>query len=157
LSREKDILNNIELHTKENFVLISVNPKIYPLEVVYSAAYAMMEKSYVIIDGNPEEEIFVELTPKLKMNLLELGREFNNELLNYAVYMTQTARNQSIRDVLIQRAFLTATQDRSSETQTEEKKETEPNVGTGEESYLDDPLDIAKPWQPKSEKDESKN
>jgi His-Xaa-Ser system protein HxsD len=156
LAKKKIILSNIELHPKEKFVLISVNPKIYPIEVIYSAAYAMMDRVYAVIDGDPEEEIFVELTPKEKTDLLHLGREFNNELLNYAVYMVQTARNQSVRDALIQKAFLTAAQSKTPESP-EESKDSKMKIGSGDESYLDDPLGIAKPWQSESEKDEGKN
>lgn len=156
---EKSVLENLELHPENNFVLVSVNPKIFPLEVVYSAAYSLMDKAYSIIDGDPEEEIFVELKPKDgKMDLEKLGRDFNNELLNYAVYMVQTARNRTVRDALIQRAFLTNSEPSApvskSEKATDSGVTAEKDISESEESFIDDPLGIAKPWELSDEKDE---
>lgn len=160
VGKNKKSLNNIEIHEDEKLVLVFINPKIYPLEVIYSAAYAMMDRTYAIIDGDPQKEIFVELKPKdNKINLEALGRDFNNELLNYAVYMIQTARNQTVRDTIIQRAFLTNVASSPAETSAEnleslpETAETKPEeTFTGKESYIDDPFGIAKPWQPPEDK-----
>ncbi|MFH1511653.1 MAG: hypothetical protein ABIF10_08240 [Candidatus Woesearchaeota archaeon] len=76
---ETRILNNLEIHP--DFVVVSVNPKLYPLDGVYSAASLFLENSFVLIDGDPEHEIIVELKPKDKKPIEELGREFNNELI----------------------------------------------------------------------------
>lgn len=135
------VINNLEIHKKEGYVLVSVNPRIYPLQIIYSAAYVLMDRAYIILGGDPQEEVLVEIRPKSKRESLEkLGREFNNELINYAVYTIQTARNQDVRDAIVRRAFLT-----------NENAEAGADPcgcppSEGASSYRDDPEGIAKPW-----------
>lgn len=135
------VIDNLEVHS--DHVVVSVNPKIYGLTIVYSAAYVMMDKAYVVIDGDPEEEILVEIRPKDKRDAEEIGRDFNNELINYAVYQAQSAANQEVKEAIVKRAMMT-------------------NVGSDfveededdDASYLDDPEGIAVPWEEKYGKDE---
>ncbi|MBW2979897.1 hypothetical protein KY360_00590 [Candidatus Woesearchaeota archaeon] len=140
-------MSNIDVDNKENCCLISINPKIYPLDAIYSAAYVFLDKSYVLLDGDPKEKITVELRPKEKQDLEKLGREFNNELLNYAQYKKQAELNKEIRQVLLQRALLTS--------ETSPARDTLPKEGEEEpleeldENYLDDPEGIAIPWEEK--------
>lgn len=136
---------NFEIHKKERCVMVSINPKIYPPDVIFSAAYVFLDKAYLLIDGDPEEEIVVELKPKDEKGSLEtLGREFNNELLNYAAYKAQVEKNAAIRQMIIQRALFT--NDPSLE-----------KNGSGEESYIEDPKGIAIPWEEKYAKKVKKN
>lgn len=101
------MISNIEVNKKDNYCLISVNPKMYSLDVIYSAAYVFLDKAYVLVDGDPQEEVIIELKPKEKHDLEKLGREFNNELINYANYKNLSIKNQGIRETIIQRALLT--------------------------------------------------
>lgn len=145
----KDIFStdNLEIHKGKNGVIISVNPKIYPLDIIFSAAYIFIDKAYVIVDGDLEEEIMVQLRPKDKNTNLEiLGREFNNELINYSFYAAQTNKNMELRTAVIQRAFLTSAQE-PVEPSTEELVEA-PEEEL-EESCIEDPLGIAIPWEEK--------
>ncbi len=174
-------INNLEIDKKGGYIIASVNPKIYPLEVIYSAAYIFLDRAYLLIDGNPEEEIFVQMKPKNKNeNLEKLGNEFNNELLNYAVYVVQAVRNQPLRKAIIERALLTniaeiehcpecgckleicpdckekycPTCESEHKTKEEAKREAEER----EEDYVvDDPLGIAKPWTPAGEAENEKS
>lgn len=101
---EENALKNIELH--EGFVLISVNPKLYPLSVIYAAAYAMLDRVHVIIDGDPETEILVELRAKSKdEDLKEIAYCFNDELINYSIYTIQAARNKKLRETIVENAL----------------------------------------------------
>ena len=101
-------LGNIEIDEDKGFAVFSVNPKIYPLELVYSAAYIMIDKAFIILDGDPKKEILVEVRKKEKeQKLKELVREFNEELLNYATYKVQSERNKDIREMILQRVLLT--------------------------------------------------
>lgn len=96
---------------KDNAACLSVNPKVYPLDVVYAASYVFIDKAYVILDGDPHNEILVELRLKGEGDLEKLGYEFYNELLNYAMYKTRSAQNQNVREAIIKRALLTAEDD----------------------------------------------
>lgn len=101
-------LGNIEIDDVNGFAVFSINPEIYPLELVYSAAYIMIDKAFIILDGDPDKEILVEIRKKTEdQNLNELVREFNEELLNYATYKTQTEKNKGIREMILQRVLLT--------------------------------------------------
>jgi len=146
-------INNLEIDKNGGYLIVSVNPKIYPLEIIYSAAYVFLDKGYILIDGNPEEEIFVQIKPKNKKeNLEKLGNEFNNELVNYAVYVVQASRNQPLRKAIIERVLLTNTieDEECPECKEEESKKEEENF------IVDDPLGIAKPWSPPKETENEK-
>jgi len=133
-------LGNMQILEKEGFVRITLNPNIYPLNAIYSAAYVFMDRAYIILDGNPDKEIIVELHPKRPANLEGFGRQFNNELLNYCVYQSQSEKFAGVQEVLLQRALET-----NYGTEEAEEAEKEP-------SYLDDPLGIMKPWSPQKKK-----
>ena len=102
------IMKNFEI-TPENTIIVSVNPKIYALEVIYSAAYMFIDRFYTILNGDPEKEIDVELIPKsknmIREELKKAAMEFNNELVNYSVYAVQAARTSGIRQAIIQAAL----------------------------------------------------
>lgn len=146
-------INNLEIYAKEKYVIASVNPKIYPLDVVQSALYVMMDRVYGVVDGDPAEEILVELRPKeKKQDLLVLGREFNEELVNYAVYKVQSERNKALRDLLVKKALGANVEDTTaSESSTPLVSETETNTKIALPQDLsippvEDPLGIARPW-----------
>jgi len=132
---------NIQLH--KDYVTISINPKIYPLEVVHAAAYAVIDKAYVVLDGDPAEEIFVELRPKNKKDMKDLEYKFSNELLNYAVYYNQARLNKGVREAIVKRVFLTNMQSPEPSNFEESKAEQRKS-----HERIDDPLGIAKPWTP---------
>lgn len=129
-------ISNIEI--KKNSVIVSINPSIYPLDVVYSASFVMMDKAYVNIDGDPMNKIIVEMVPKKDADLEDLGNALNEELINYSVYKAQTEKNAAIRQTIIQRALLT-------------------NGYEPEEEQMDDPEGIAVPWEERYGKDEDKS
>jgi len=104
--------SKIKINEKEGYVLIYVNSKIYSLDVIYSTAYVFLDKAYILLDGDPKKEILIEL--KLKSGrkgegkeLEKLGREFGNELLNYADYKERAEKTKEIKTILLQRALLT--------------------------------------------------
>lgn len=133
-----NVVNNFEINKKDGYVLVSVNPKIYSLEVVYSAAYALLEKAYIIIGGDPNEEILVEIRPKENnMDLEKIGREFNNELINYAVYIMQSERNKAEKEMLMRRALQTNMQSLP------KREDISEIIGN---PPVEDPKNIAKPW-----------
>ena len=145
------------LDIKDDCVVLSINPKVYPLEVVYSAAYVFLDRAYVLLDGDPIKEILVELKPKNKEDLEKLGREFNNELINYADYKKRAENTKKIREMLLQRALIT--NDPSSISNPDLGGEFEELMKDSEEDdYLEDPEGIAIPWEEKygAKKDEDK-
>lgn len=101
-------MENFEIDMEKGTIVVSVNPKLYPLDIVFSAAYMFTEKCYVLLDGDPQQEILVELKPKLESaDLKKVAMEFGNELINYASYDVQFKRNARLREVFLQRVMLT--------------------------------------------------
>lgn len=140
-NNEKKI-RNVQINKKENFVLIDVNSKIYPLEIVYSAAYVFLDRAYILIDGDPEDKLLVELRLKKTGDLEKLAMEFNNELVNYAVYAVQALRTQGVRDALVQKIFAANTESAEATGAVEACVEEDTFEGL---DYQEDPLGIAKP------------
>ena len=115
-------MDNFEV--RDGSIIISVNPKIYPLDVIFSAAYLFTDKNYIVLDGNPEEEVLVEIKPKEKTDAMErIANEFNNELINYGAYAVQMAKNAYMRLHILQKVLQTAgVHHPSSETSIKESK-----------------------------------
>lgn len=155
-----ELLENLEIDKEGNCIIVSVNPKIYPLDVALSTAYVFTDRAYLLVDGDPSEEIIVQLRPKAKEDLEKLGREFNNELINYANYAVQSIKNARLRDAIMNRVLMTNTVE-------EEKPWYDDPEGIAvpwEEKFGDkeekpwekeDPEEIAKPWEEKYGKDKS--
>ena len=100
--RIQNALKNIEIN--EDFSIFTVNPKIYSLKIVYSAAYILIDKAFIVLDGDPEKEIIVEIRRKKEnQSLRELTGEFNEELLNYAVHYSKLAENSEFRNTILQK------------------------------------------------------
>jgi His-Xaa-Ser system protein HxsD len=133
-------MKDIKVDEKENACIIKLNQKVYPLDVIYSAAYVFIDKAYIILDEDSKKNISVFLKPKKKMDLNELGGEFYNELLNYAQYKTQAEKNKAIRETIIQRALIT-----NDPSIIEEENLFDKDI----DEYLDDPEGIAIPWEEK--------
>ncbi|MBN1386385.1 hypothetical protein JW968_05430 [Candidatus Woesearchaeota archaeon] len=96
---------NITVDREKGRAIIKVNAQIYNKDIVLNAAYVFLDKHYVLIDGNPEDEISVELIPKDGSDPEKAALEFSNELVNYAEYHAQQERNKSIRDMIVHRAL----------------------------------------------------
>ncbi len=98
-------MENIKL-AKDSVELV-VNPKVYSLDVVYSAAYVFLDKAYVLLDGDPKKKIIVRLKPKKEADLENLGLEFMNELVNYSDYSKRAEKTKALRELILKRALLT--------------------------------------------------
>ncbi|MCF7861543.1 hypothetical protein K9M79_04835 [Candidatus Woesearchaeota archaeon] len=135
--------DNLEINKEEGYVMISVNPKFYPTDVVMSAAYIFSDRTYVLVDGDPIEEIIVKLIPKEKADVEKLGREFNNELVEYANHTISAIKNAKLREAILNRVLLTSSL---------EKQEIEEDFGALDEAkpwMTNDPDGVAKPWEEK--------
>ena len=105
-------------------VSFTINPKVYPLETIYAAAYAFLDKVYVKLDGDPATEITVQLKHKTGGDAEQLKDEFMNELINYADYSGRAKKTLKLREMLMQRALLTNTaQAEETDTQLEDLEE----------------------------------
>ena len=126
---------------KENKTVILINPKLYSLEAVYGAAYVFLDKAYIYLEQDPRSKIKVNLKWKTKMTKkrLEVMRgEFLNELLNFSLREKISKSNRKIREYIVARALVSASQ----ESLPEQKRK----------SFLEKgPSDIAVPWRNKNQ------
>ena len=127
-------MSNLNLNEKERKVSVSVDTNLYPLDVIYSAAYVFLDKAYILLSGDPKNKVIVELKPKAEYDLEILGGEFNNELLSYANYKEMSRANKDVRHTILQRALLTC--DASYDAEEDDEQ-------------FDDPEGIAIPWEEK--------
>lgn len=126
-------------------IKISLNPSLYPLDVIYAASYVFLDKAYIFLDGDIHKEITVTITPKKDAKEDNLKGEFMNELINYAAYKTQSEKNKDIRDSILQRALITNDPALLDEDTDVDKLLEE----LDDEEFLDDPEGIAIPWEEK--------
>ena len=94
-------VDNIEFY--EDYAVVKVDPRIFSLDIVFMAAYVMVDRAYVFVTGDPNVESRVQIRSFDKEKLEEVAREFNNQLLNYAVYDIQSRRTADLRKILLAR------------------------------------------------------
>ncbi|MFW5991384.1 MAG: hypothetical protein ACOCQX_04085 [Candidatus Nanoarchaeia archaeon] len=149
----------MEQQNQKKEQILYLNPKLYPLDVVYSAAYLFLDKAFISLDGDPERNIQVRIAPREEINLNDVVGAFKNELINYGEYKINFQRNKDIRNLIVQKALVT--NDPTLETKSlsqdvpkdpedmseEELGITKPWEEEGEEDYVEDPLGIAKTWE----------
>jgi His-Xaa-Ser system protein HxsD len=115
--------NPIKIDPEGKEATVLVNTKLYPPEVIYSAAYVFLDKAHFLFDGDPKKEVVVTIKPKeAGLDLKRLCLDFSNELINYSVYVIQAARKQAIREAIIRRAL--APMPRQTNQQTRQGKRT---------------------------------
>lgn len=152
----------------DDHVQININPKIYNLKVINSSLYVFLDKAYIIIDGDPEKKIDIMIKPKNKDDLLNIGYEFFNELLNYNVYYNINKENKDIKNLIIQRALMTNDPrlaknnieqkniDENLELDEETKKLLEELENEDDDLEIEDDDDIMVPWEEKYGKKQDK-
>jgi His-Xaa-Ser system protein HxsD len=97
-----------EINKEKEFASLKINPKIYSLHVINSAAYSFLDEAYIILDGDPEKEILVSLYPKKSQELKKLGLEFSEQLINYKNYFDNLKENSEITKMIVERALFSA-------------------------------------------------
>lgn len=127
-----------------------VNRKVYPLEVVYAAAYVFLDRCYVFLERRGKDEIVVRLRPRPECDKEEFDSivgGFENELLAQAFRRKVAKRTEKVREAIVHRALFSALPESL-------------DFSFGEEDegdYLEDPLGIAVPWEEKYGKEKEKD
>lgn len=127
-------------------VTLRVDDGVYPLDVVYAAAYAFIARCYVFLERDANRRLCVVLTPKQAADaeaLRALVGEFANELLSGACRREITRQNRALIESVTLQAFGGAMGPPSLD-------ELEAFDFTDEP--FDDPLGIAQSWEDKYKK-----
>jgi His-Xaa-Ser system protein HxsD len=104
--------------------ILLLNPKVYPVDVIYAAAYVMLEKAYFLLDEQ-NGRIKVEIEPK--DGKTDYSGDFRTQLINYGFYKKQLEKASKIKELMLQEVFSQFTYD----------------------DYVKDPQGIMIPWEEK--------
>lgn len=154
--------SNLNISKTNNSIKICLNTKIYPINVIYAACYSLLDQVYVHIDGNPTSEMIIELEPKIKSNLEQLSKEFENEIIKHAFYNAQNKDSTGTKILMLKRILAmpdTYAQINVPEEELgriQEKSDFINNIKKDEQSLNDDDIeDIAVPWEEKYGKEDT--
>jgi hypothetical protein len=100
--KDFDPYENIKVDEDNNAVYVLANFLLFGREVLISAAYSIQKFADVIIDSDGEDFVIFKLVKKeFDGSLEELGREFNNRLINYANYFENLKYNKAAKEQII--------------------------------------------------------
>jgi His-Xaa-Ser system protein HxsD len=138
---------NVMIDGKEKVCIVSINTKMFQLDVIYAASYVFIDRAYVILDSNSKGIVKVMLKPKKEEDLEKLGLEFDNELIKYAFYKKTSEKNKAVKEAIMQRALIT-----NDPSIFEEDALFDEDL----DKLFDDPEGIAIPWEEKHNKKSKK-
>jgi len=125
-------------------VTVPVDTRAYPLEVIYGAAYVLMDRAYVHLVPAGDGIVDVRLAGKEPLDtkgLRDLGGTFANELVNQALRVTLDESGRKLREYIVAKAHFF---------QEEGGRDGQRLLDTTmQEAFDEDPLDIAVPWEEK--------
>ena len=128
-------------------LVLRLHKSLYPLDVVYGAAYIFIEKAYVLL-GRDGEDFIVEMATKdtttTEAGLRIIAGEFSNELLSQALRRRITKANKNILETIVSQALAGATGAMVPAAFEEDDDD--------DLDFLDDPLGIAVPWEERFKK-----
>lgn len=91
-----------KIQLKDGYAQLKVNPEIYGLSSIKSSSYVFLDRSYIVLDGDPSEEIIVNIKPKEDVDAKKMALEFYNELMNYEHYSDRVKENNEIIKRILQ-------------------------------------------------------
>lgn len=129
---------------------LSLDTALYPREVLYAAAYVFLDRAYVLLDRSGKRYL-VHLRGKQAFDEAELramAGEFENELLAQALRLKVGKANQRIIEQVTALAITGAAGLSAATTQGQGGDDILIDMDNpGEDGFLDDPLEIATPWE----------
>ena len=97
---------------KDGVSIIFLNPSLYPIDVIYGAAYSLIEDAFFLFDGDPDIEVSVnislkkDLEPSLASKELErISKEFYNNLLIENCNRINSSTKELARGLLLRKSF----------------------------------------------------
>lgn len=124
---------------------LSLDSALYPREVLYAAAYVFIDRAYVLLD-RADGRTLVHLRGKQALDeatLRAMAGEFANELLAQALRQRVVRANQRIIEQVTSLAITGAVGPEPQEPALLDLD------APGDDGFLDDPLQIATPWEAK--------
>ncbi|MFA6032705.1 MAG: hypothetical protein WC889_07405 [Myxococcota bacterium] len=117
-----------------NVATFTVDLRAHPMEAAYGAAYIFLDRYFIRMDRPKKDVLHVTMRAKTGEGDPSTAEgEFHNELLNQSLRQMIAGRNARLREYIIGRALYAA----------------DTPVPAAQQSYADDPLGIAVPWEQK--------
>jgi His-Xaa-Ser system protein HxsD len=130
---------------------LSLDSGLYPRDVLFAAAYVFLDRAYVLLDRDGTR-FLVHLRGKQAFDeaaLRALAGEFENELLAQALRRRVAKANQKIIEDITTLAIAGAA---GGTMHADAPNGHESSEGPDDSTdFLDDPLGIAKPWEPEKD------
>lgn len=94
--------------TKQS-IKLTADLDLYPLSTIYSASYVFLDRATIYLDKETDNKVTIWIFPKNKKDNLDgIGKDFCNELINYAHYFDSLKINADIIKLLMQKALFSA-------------------------------------------------
>jgi His-Xaa-Ser system protein HxsD len=135
-----------KLEAASNLVSLELDEAIYPRAVGVATAYRFLDRCYIRLARLPKNRLQVEMKAKDRHSakaLEALAKDFGNELIHQLMRHQVAERTDSLREIIVGRALLSA------EASPDDGSSTGDLVPDQTLDYLDDPLGIAIPWEEK--------
>jgi hypothetical protein len=97
----------LSIKKSENLAVLELQSSVYPLPVVFSAAYSMLADAFILLDGDPGKKITVFIKSKTGVDPELLARQFGERLVTYGVSYFQEEKFGTRRDAILKRVLLT--------------------------------------------------
>lgn len=131
---------------------LSLDSGLYPRDALYAAAYIFLDRAYILLDRDGPR-FLVHLRGKQPLDdaaLMAMAGELENELLAQTLRRRVVKANQRIIENITTLAIAGAAGGVAPQADSEAAGSP---AGDADDSmdFLDDPLGIARPWEPKKE------
>jgi len=133
----------MHVDAERGLATLTLDRHIYPLDVVYGAAYVFIDRAYVLLDRDAQGRIVMQVSPKDGGDgdaLRALAGDVANELLAQALRRKVMRHNRAIVEAIVTQALAGATGALAAPPLDDEDDDLD---------FLDDPLGIAVPWEEK--------
>lgn len=87
-------------------VKVTISSEIYPKEIVKTAAYAFLNKNYIILDSDGLN-YYIYIKSQEEETNETLGKEFLNELVNQMNYKITSSQSKEIKNAYLARLIMT--------------------------------------------------
>lgn len=148
---------------EETGLTLTINPRVYPMEAVMSAAFAFLDRAYVLLDKTKDGTVVRLWLKDAKSDARVTEGDFYGELLNEALRVRVAKQNQQVREMVINRALFAATNTNVEEEVLDQALDSlddlddlDLDLDSDNLDFLDDPLGIAVPWEEKYSADDKK-
>lgn len=144
--------SGVAVDVRANCVRVGLDARLYPLDVLYGAAYVFLSRAYVSLDRDGAKGFRVTLRgnqPLSRKDLRALAGEFENELVDQCVRARLARQHGKLREMIVGRALFGAQGGGVPPGEIRAVVAADPAASGGDDDYLADPLGIAVPWEEK--------